>query len=85
MKRAKFDRHKRVHGEMSPVSFDDFEEPIYPLPRDEYELIDPRDGTVVKAVVQMADFSRRIIYFKVDWNSAYQDVPRPAESIDNNE
>jgi hypothetical protein len=52
------------------ISFDDIDEPIYPMVGDEFQLHDVNAKSEITAIVVMVNWFKRLIYLELNWASA---------------
>jgi hypothetical protein len=68
MTRAKWNSSKNP-GDIQTVSFDDVEEPVYPMIGDMYKLYDETHYQSVTAIVARVHFPTKTIYLEPDWST----------------
>lgn len=56
------------------ISFNDIDEPVYPMANDEIELHDQDNGRTVKGIVARVNFPTKLIYVEPDWETLIDTV-----------
>lgn len=69
--RAKYDSNRAGGSSDVAIFFDDVDEPVYPMPGDQYELYDEEaPGFTVQAIVTRVLWQKKVIFLEINWATA---------------